>query len=120
MSLSAKQYKITGEILIVPPVLLLIILAIGELSGSISSSIQHFLQLVPLFLLAFFSWVYPRIGGILFMTLSFVLAILYMFAFPGFPFYAKLLNTLFLFGIPFLAGTLFLLATKKRRARKVS
>ena len=110
-----KTYKVSAEILLGFPIALLLMLGVGELVGGMQSGAQHFFQLFPLLITAIGSWIFPRIGGRILMMLSFVLALGYLFTMPGFPFITKLMTMLFLFGIPFLAGSLFFLAEKKRK-----
>lgn len=108
-----KRYKIIGEILLIVPIGLLVLLGLGELTGGIISGLQHFLQLLPLLLLAIGCWFYPKAGGTLLISLSTVLAILYFFTFP-LPLLGKLTTIALLFALPILAGCMFVLADREK------
>lgn len=116
IKLSQKQYKIWGEIFLLIPEAVLIVLGIGEISGGIISGLQHFVQLLPLLALAIYAWYRPKTGGYILLGIAFLFFILYIFFFQ-FPLIARIINSMLLFGLPVIGGIFFIKANDEEKRK---
>jgi hypothetical protein len=114
MKINQLRLKILGLALLLLPTVLLLIMGMGEMIGGDFSGIQHFVQLLPLVLLAIISWKYPKIGGIILLSLSTVLALVYaVMTHKSATLWAVIINDSVLFLPTLLAGILLMLSSKK-------
>lgn len=116
MKISPKSLKIAGLGILCISLVLLLVLGVGEMSGGIYSGLQHFIQAIPIVLFMYLAWVKPKIGGIILILISIVLALLYLFFPPvGMPSIYRIENTLLLFSPLLLSGTLFLRSSQPKK-----
>lgn len=114
MNVTAFKLKIAGLLFLCFPLLIIIILGIGEMTGGMLSGIQHFVQAVPLVVLGYFAWKKPSIGGKTLIVISSILTILYLIYPPGgFSISFRFINALILFGPIILSGVLFWVSSKR-------
>ena len=104
--------KIVAEVLLIIPLGFLILLGLGEIFGGDIWGAQHFVQLLPLFILSIFAWYHPRKGGIVIFTMGTIAFCFYLFMFSHFSLWIRVLNGFLLFGIPILSGVLFIKSSK--------
>lgn len=102
---TVTRVKIAGVALLLVPIGLLLLFAIGE--GP--EGVQHLVQLAPLLALALLAWYRPRLGGALIAAGGLGLALAYPFVFHA-PLGTTLGVIALFFGPAILAGVLFLLA----------
>lgn len=114
MAITSFQLKITAVTLLLIPLVLLFMLAIGELVGGELPGLEHILQALPLVLLTYVAWRFPNKGGKFIFSIAVLLGILYVFYPPiGFPLEFRLINSFILFGPAALAGIIFITASQK-------
>ena len=116
---TSKRLKIAGTILLIVPISMLALLAIGEVAGGDLSGLQHAVQLAPLAALCWLAWRSPRGGGIALVALALLLALMYLLIAPGLPPSATRFTIVVLFAPPLVAGILFILAARWEPERPV-
>lgn len=109
---SNKKYKITATVFLIIPFLVLLVLGIGENIAQISGSLIHVIEAAPLVIFGLIAWKKPYIGGIIFLILGIVLAVIYPFMFNEVSVAALVLAELLLFLPPVIAGSLFLASSE--------
>lgn len=120
MKISPKSFKVAGLGILCIPLVLLLVLGIGEMSGGIYSGLQHLIQAIPIILFMYFAWVKPKIGGVILIFLSIILALLYLFFPPvSMPSIYRVENTILLFSPLLLSGILFLRAQKSNHKTSI-
>jgi hypothetical protein len=114
------RLRVIGLATLLVPIGLLLLLGIGEMAGGIISGLQHFVQVVPLILLAIVAWKRPRIGGRVVIGIGALLAVLYPLVMHGFAPWVLLVNDLIVFGPAIVAGIFFLAAAGREGTRGTS
>lgn len=113
--LIAKRIRLLALGLVAITVGILLIFAIGEVGGGDIFGLQHLLQAVPLVVVAWFAWRNPLWGGITLITVSLILAGLYVVFFNvGSLAVAGVVLALFCVP-PFLAGVLFVVLAQRAK-----
>lgn len=107
-----NRLKIIGISILGVPLAFLMLFLFGELFSGDVSGLGHIVQILPLVLLIFLSWTYPRLGGWFLVIGGITLGILYTK--NNFPLSTILFVETLLFLPPVVAGTLFIISTKYR------
>lgn len=102
-----RWLRIPALVLLALPLGLLLVLGVGEVASGVISGLQHFVQAAPLVVLAVVALRWPRTGGILLLVMAALLAIAFLVMAGGVS-PASLFNAALLFGMPALAGGLFI------------
>ncbi len=104
--------KKLGMAILLLPIGFLSLFLFGEVFAGDLSGISHFIQILPVLVLAFVAWKKPFIGGLVMVMASIVMGMLYALD-AKFQVATVLLVELFLFLPPFIAGILLILSSKK-------
>jgi hypothetical protein len=108
MQFPRRWIRIAGLVLVVIPLGILLLFAIGETAGGDLYGLQHLVQAVPLAVVAFVAWRWPGVGGPLLAGISALLAVMFFVVMgvrlsPGIAAGTALL----FFAPPLVAGLLF-------------
>lgn len=116
--------KTIGIGILLIPSAILALFGFGEVFGGNISGLQHFLQLLPLVILAVVSWKHPNIGGKFLIALGILVFMIYPFTMLGrFPWWAILVNDFIIFLPAIVSGFFILLSTGenfKKKSKKLS
>jgi hypothetical protein len=104
--------KVAGIAILLIPIAMFSIFAVGETFGGNLSGLSHFLQALPLVLLVFVCWRFPRIGGLATMLLGILLVVAYPLRASNQPLSTTILTELIFFTPPILAGLLIYLSSR--------
>lgn len=110
--MSVKKYKILAEALLVIPIGLLLFLGFGEIFGGDIYGVQHFVQLLPLLVLAVFAWFHPQKMGMFIFLIGIIAFVAYLIMSGQFSLWVRIINGFLLFGTPILSGALFVKSSK--------
>jgi hypothetical protein len=108
------RLKCAAVVCLAIPLVIIVMLGIGEIASGTLSGLQHLGQLAPIVALGWLGWTRPWLGGLVLVGLALLLAGLYI-GFGGSPPFALIINAALLFAPPLLAGVLFLAAGRRRR-----
>ena len=109
----AKRLKITGMAILLLPIFFLSAFLFGETFGGDITGLIHLVQVLPLLLLLFLAWKWPKIVGVVLVVLGLVAGSLY-FSSAHFPTQAVLLVEAVVFLPPVVAGIFLFLSAKKQ------
>jgi hypothetical protein len=111
----ATPWKQAGIGILLVPIALLLLLAVGEMVGGDPGGLSHLLQAAPLVILALLAWRFPAATGRFLVGVGTGLAVLYLIFPPqGLSVEAKLVAEMLFFAPPMLAGLLLLKAGQGR------
>jgi hypothetical protein len=115
-SFTNRQLKIAGSCLLAIPVTILAAFTIGEVAAGDISGLQHVAQLAPLVALAWLAWRRPVWGGAALIAGAVLFAGLYFVFMHGFSPAIVILTVVVLFGVPLMAGMLFIAAGREEQS----
>lgn len=110
---SFQKLKITGLITLIIPIVFLLLFLFGEIIGGDISGLVHLFQVLPLLIIVFIAWKWPRVGGSILVYLGLVLGLIYALT-AHFSVQTIILVELILFLPPVIAGIFFLLSSRSK------
>lgn len=111
--MSAKGLKITGMAILLLPIFFLSAFLFGETFGGDITGLIHLVQVLPLILLLFLAWRWPKIVGVILVVLGLIAGILYFLS-TRFPIQTIILVEAIVFLPPVIAGAFLFFSSKKK------
>ena len=116
---SRRRVRIAGLVLALVPLGIPLLFTVGETIGGEAYGLQHLAQALPLALLIWVAWHWPRIGGPVLAGVSVALCGSFLVAMGGrMPAGVALGTALVFFAPPLVAGVLFWLCGRYPAARR--